>query len=141
MKKMITVLTILLCTSNAFAGSKDLKTMNTLIDAGAATEQFMSQVHLGLDEVECAYSVHSKTYVCHADDISGNEGQGAGIKFEGKAAKRLFNALVADGGTTDGGMGKIFVSAKAFRCSQSVEGVADGSEAERTGCYVQVIVE
>lgn len=131
-------LTALLVSSNAFAGKEDLKVMNTLFKVGAQSEQFMSQIHVGLDDISCSYSHQSDRYECAMTDISANEGQGAPLILSGRKAAKVFAILLDAGATPDNGMGKFFVGAKSLRCTQSVEGVADGSAADRTGCSIEL---
>lgn len=118
--------------------TKDLRTLNTLLQVGVASEQFMSQVHVGLDQIECAYSMVSKVYDCNMTDISANEAAGATLNLTGNKAKAVYAILVKAGAPSDNGMGKIFLSAKSIRCSQAVAGVMDGSAAERTHCSFDV---
>ena len=120
--------------TNAFAARKDLRVFRSLLSIGMQSEQFMSQAHLGLDDIDCTYSYASERYACSLTDISANEGQGAKVELRGHRAYVLFNLLVKAGAPSDSGMGKTGVSAQSIRCTQSVEGVADGSEAERTSC-------
>ncbi len=141
MKNLMTFIATLTVSATVFAGTKDLKIMNTLENAGADSEQFMSQIHVGLDNVECAYSNVSKRYDCNMTDIAAKEGQGAPLVLTGKKAKSVYNLLIAAGAPTDNGMGKVFVSSKSIRCSQSVEVVADGSAAERTSCSIDTSAE
>ncbi|MGZ3788997.1 MAG: hypothetical protein ACXVLQ_10760 [Bacteriovorax sp.] len=136
MKKIVTFLVILTASSAVFAGHKDLKVLKTLLKAGASSEQFMSQLHVGLDNVECAYSTISKAYDCNMTDIFANEEQGASLVLNGRKAKSIFRLLINSGAPSDNGMGKVFVSAKSIRCSQAVKGVADGSAADRTSCTI-----
>ena len=95
MKNMMTILAVLTVTSTVFAGSQDLKTLTTLLEAGAESEQFMSQLHVGLDNVECAYSNISEGYDCNMTDIFANEGQGAPLVLNGEKAKSVYDLLVA----------------------------------------------
>ncbi|MDD4974951.1 MAG: hypothetical protein PHY93_11405 [Bacteriovorax sp.] len=141
MKKIVTFFAILTVSSTVFAGSKDLKVFSTLLKAGASSEQFMSQVHVSLDNVECEYSNISKAYDCNMTDILANEEEGASLVLSGKKAKSVFRLLIAHGAPSDNGMGKVFVSAKSIRCSQAVKGVTDGTAADRTSCTIDISAE
>lgn len=132
MKLLVFALVSISC--SAFAGQKDLKTLNTLLNVGVQSEQFMSQVHVGIDDVECSYSRVSQRTQCSLNDISANEGQGAILNLSGKKASKLLALLVANGAPTDQGMGKLFASAKSIRCTQSVSVVAEGTPAQRSSC-------
>lgn len=132
MKLFVFALVSISC--SAFAGSKDLKTLNTLLNIGVQSEQFMAQLHVGIDDVECAYSRVSQRTSCSLIDLSANEGQGSALNLSGKRAAKLLALLVANGAPMDQGMGKLFATAKSIRCTQSVSGVADGTAAQRSSC-------
>lgn len=134
--KKFALLAILALSTTAFAGPKDLKTFKTLLKVGASTEQFMSQVHVALEDIECSYSMVSKKYSCNLTDSLANEEMGNKLELSGAKAKALFNLLEKSGAQGDSGMGKAYISAKEIRCSQAVAGVADGSAADRTSCTV-----
>lgn len=137
MKGTLLFFTILTLSSSVFAGTKDLKVFNVLLKAGASSEQFMSQVHVGLDDIECEYSNLSKKYDCNMTDISANDGTGGSLVLTGKKAESIFKLLEKNGAQSDNGMGKVFISTKSIRCNQAVSGVADGSAADRTSCLFE----
>lgn len=141
MKQTALTILVLIAASNSFAAGKDLKMFNALLRVGAQTEFFMSKAHLGLDNIECAYSMISKTYDCSMDDIAANEGEGAKLFLEGKDAKVVFQILERANAPMDNGMGKVFISAASIRCSQVVRDVAGGSDADRTGCSIELAAE
>jgi hypothetical protein len=130
---LVAALTLLASTS-AFAGVKDLRAFNTLERVGVQTEQFMSQIHLGVDDVECQYSMIARDYECHLKDISANDEKGAELNLTGRKAQAVFELLSKHGAISDNGMGHIFLSLASIRCSQAVPGVAEGTAAERTYC-------
>lgn len=137
MKTALTVIAFLVSTSTAFAGSKDLRAMKTLEKAGVTSSQFMSQTHIGLDDVQCAMTNETQKFVCTMNDISADDGEGAELVFKGKKAQAIFNILAAFGAQGDAGMGKTYLSAQTLRCTQAVSDVADGSPAARTECYIE----
>jgi hypothetical protein len=122
----ITTLALFLATSTAQAGAKDLRIFDILIQAGAATEQFMSQIHLGLDDVFCVFSEKTEMYSCIMTDIAANEGQGGLLLLSGDNAERMHHLLQNEG---------MPCHADSIRCTQAVQGVADGSDADRTHCH------
>jgi hypothetical protein len=128
----------LFLSTHAFAGQKDLAIFNTLVKVGVIADPGMSQLHVGVNNVECAYSNHSHEFECNLWDISANDGEGTPRALDGRSAKAVFKMLVRVQAPTDSGMGKTFISAKTIRCQQSVEGVADGSAADRTSCSVEL---
>jgi len=138
MKKAILALALCLVSYSAHADQKDLKTMKTLLSVGAQVEQFMSQMHVGLDDVQCVYSHLSKHAACTAQDISADEGNGAKLELKGKKAERLLTLIENLGAEGDAAMGRVYFEIKSIRCTQAVEGVADGSAADRTDCSVEV---
>lgn len=122
----------------AMADQKDLDLFNALLDAGAVGEQFMSQIHIGLDDVDCLYSAAANDTNCLSTDISANGEKGASLTLTGDAAQILFNRISEAGGVPDSGMGHVGVSANAVRCTQAVPGVMEGTDADRTSCWIQV---
>jgi hypothetical protein len=138
MKFIGTILTSLCLSSFALAGQKDLAVFNTLLKAGVVADPGMSQLHLGVNLVECAYSNHSHEFECNLWDISANDGEGVALAFDGRAAKAVFRVLAQAYAPTDSGMGKTFISAKSIRCQQAIKGVADGSAADRTSCSIEL---
>lgn len=119
---------------NVFAASSDYKIFKTLLKVGAQSEQFMSQIHIGLDQVECSYSNISHNYSCQMTDISAADGQGASLELSGRKAKAVFQLLADAGAQSDSGMGRTYLNANAIRCTQALEFVADGTPAQRTIC-------
>lgn len=140
-QKLMILAAALSFSTAAFAGTKDLKIFKTLVKIGAENEQFMSQAHLGLDNVECAYSNISGQYDCNMTDISADGGNGAPLNLVGKKAHKLFDLLAANGAISDNGMGKVFLSVAYIRCTQAVPEVAEGSEADRTWCGIEPEIE
>ncbi|MCO5142398.1 MAG: hypothetical protein M9962_04830 [Oligoflexia bacterium] len=137
----ISTLLSLSFTTSAFADSLDVKVFRTLLGVGAQAEQFMSQVHLGLDHIDCSYSNHTKKYNCEFFDIAANNGQGADKYLRGKKAQKLFVLLAQAGAPSDSAMGKTTVYSPLIRCKQAIEGVSDGSESERTSCEISISQE
>ncbi|MES2964099.1 MAG: hypothetical protein V4760_09440 [Bdellovibrionota bacterium] len=137
MKAMMTFLAILTASSTAFAGREDLRTMRMLTEIGAASEQFMSQIHMRLSDIDCSYSYYNGShYVCSMKDESANEGEGKVLVLRADAAKRLYTFLVKAGAAKTEAQGQAEISVRELRCTQAVAGVMDGSEAQRTVCQV-----
>lgn len=124
MKTTILILTLALSTQ-AFANTKDLKIFNALIAAGARVEGGMSQLHVGVDNVGCTNAL------CYLQDISN---QGTTLTIEGQAAYDLIDALEVGEPPEMDPYGKYEVQFDSIRCHQVQEGVAEGTEAERTTC-------
>jgi hypothetical protein len=133
-KVTVTAVVALSFSSAVFAGTEDLKIFNTLLKVGASPEEFMSQIHIALDDIECSYSNITHKYDCNMSDISADDDQGAPLVLTGKKAREVFQIIAKAGAPSDSGMGRLFFDAKSIRCSQAVEGVMDGSAAERTAC-------
>ena len=135
-KLMIMVATLTLSSTVFASGSNDLKIFNTLLSVGAEFEQFMSQMHLGLNSIECSYSNVTHESACNMTDIAANNGQGANLVLSGEKAAAMIGLLAEAGAPTDNGMGRFYIAASSIRCTQAVAGVSDGSEEERTNCSI-----
>jgi hypothetical protein len=128
-------------TSSAYAGTSDLKVFNILLKSGASSEQFMSKIHVGFNDIECRNYNYSKEYECTMIDISANEGTGGHLVLTDKKAEFIFKLLKKNGALPNNGIGKVYINANSIRCNQAVTGAADGTDADRTSCLFEITVD
>ena len=136
MKALLIAATLFISTCAAFAGTGDLKVYRTLLRVGAKHEQFMSKIHIFLADVECKRGPDWIAYSCHftdrADDVESK------VNLNCMKSFRLFNLLAHTGAPAKTIDRETVIRAKAIKCSQAVPDVADGTEAERTRCWLLI---
>lgn len=116
-----------LFSATAFAGTTDLEVFNLLTKFGVTEEYFMSQSHLGLDDVSCSGAEDHAGPRCRMIDISANEGQGGELILAGDDASSMIQLLKKFG---------MPGHADSIRCTQSSADVSDGTLEERTHCQI-----
>jgi hypothetical protein len=140
MKKTVLSLMILVATSQAFAGQKDLKIFNALVAGGVVTEGGMGKTWAGVNPLTCTYLKTTKEYICDSPVVNNMyTGEVQVFQLSGQSARLLFNALIKAGA-------KIEVDKKAneasvtgdIQCSQTNEGMYDEphTPAQLTRCEI-----
>lgn len=138
--KNVMIAVLMLASSSAFAGQKDLKIFKQLIKIGATTEGAMSHVYVGVEGISCQTGLQSGESDCRVTDSNAEGGKGRQLDLSGRKADIILSIIESANAPSDAGMGHMWTEAKSISCVQVAAGVVDGnpSAADRTTCTIDI---
>jgi|GEM_PF-6342095 len=138
--KNVMIAVLMMASSSAFAGQKDLKIFKQLLKVGATAEGAMSHVYVSVENISCQTGLQSGESDCRVHDVNFEGGKGRDLDLNGRKADIILNIIESANAPSDSGMGHMWTEAASISCVQVAAGVVDGnpSAADRTTCTIDI---